>query len=213
MKKQNDTIEWPETKRRLVDAGVNLMRARGFNATSVDEICFEAGVTKGGFFHYFKSKDELARTAVMEFREGRAKELQDASFRKLVDPLDRVFGRIDYVKSSLAGGRTPKGCLIGMLAQELSFTNPELRASCREGFARIAQDFEKDLADAKAAYAPKASFDPKKLALLYVSIFQGSLIMAKASESAAVVSENLDQFRDYLEHLFGQLKAKRGEAR
>ena len=79
----NQTSELPETKRKLVDAGVKLMRARGFNATTVDDICSAAGVTKGGFFHYFKSKDEIARAAVTRFHEGKAMDFQDAPFRKL----------------------------------------------------------------------------------------------------------------------------------
>src|SRR4051812_24690720 len=110
MKQRTETTEWPETKRRLVDAGVNLMRARGFNGTSLDDICSAAGVTKGGFFHYFKSKDELAKTAVQEFRQGKARDLQDAPFRKLADPLDRIFGRIEFVKQSTSAGRAVSGC-------------------------------------------------------------------------------------------------------
>ena len=64
MSKRSQKTELPETKRKLVDAGVNLMRSRGFNATTVDDVCAAAGVTKGGFFHYFKSKDNLAAAAV-----------------------------------------------------------------------------------------------------------------------------------------------------
>src|SRR5947209_7289048 len=71
-------------------------------------------------------------------------------------------------------------------------------------FARIAKDFETDLAEAKALYAPRAAFDPKSLAMLYVSIVQGSLMLAKASESNRVLVENIEQFRAYLQTLFGQ---------
>jgi TetR/AcrR family transcriptional repressor of nem operon len=53
--------EMPATKRKLVEAGIKLVRAQGYNATTVDDICAAAGVTKGGFFHYFKSKEELAK--------------------------------------------------------------------------------------------------------------------------------------------------------
>ena len=45
------------------------MRARGYNATTVDDICADAGVTKGGFFHYFKSKDDIAHAALTHFHE------------------------------------------------------------------------------------------------------------------------------------------------
>src|SRR5712671_4088794 len=100
MSKQSRKTEFPETKRKLVDAGVNLMRSHGFNATTVDEVCAAAGVTKGGFFHYFKSKDDLATAAITRFHELRARESADAPFRRLADPLERVFGRLDFAKES-----------------------------------------------------------------------------------------------------------------
>jgi TetR/AcrR family transcriptional repressor of nem operon len=56
--------EMPETKRQLVDAAVTLMRIKGYNATTVDDICAAASVTKGAFFHYFKSKEDIAKAAV-----------------------------------------------------------------------------------------------------------------------------------------------------
>ena len=87
----------PETKRKLLDAGVSLMRQRGFNATTVDEVCAEAGVTKGGFFHYFKTKDDLATAAVGRFYEVKAKQFADAPFRGLADPLDRILDRKSVV--------------------------------------------------------------------------------------------------------------------
>lgn len=203
----------PETKRKLVDAGVNLMRQRGFNATTVDDICSEAGVTKGGFFHYFKSKDDLAAAALVRFHETKAAEFAQAPFRRLSDPLDRVFGRLEFAKQSVGGTKgVTRGCLIGMFAQELSLTHAPLRTICQDKFADIAKDFEQDLADAKALHAPGATFDPKSLATLYVSIIQGSLLLAKASESNRVLFDNLEQFRLYLQSLFGKARKGKGSA-
>jgi len=188
------------------------MRVRGFNATTVDDICEAAGVTKGGFFHYFKNKEELAVAAVTRFDDVRARESTDAPFRKLADPLERVFGRLDFAKESWNSDKGPtKGCLVGMFAQELSLTNPELRRACEERFARVAKDFETDLAEAKALYAPRVGFDPKGLAMLYVSIVQGSLMLAKAAASNRVLVENIEQFRAYLQTLFGQDRRSTGK--
>lgn len=180
------------------------MRARGFNATSVDDICSATGVTKGGFFHYFKSKEEVAKAAAVEFAESRANIFQTAPFNKLADPLDRVFGRLDFAIESIAAGRVTKGCLIGTLAQELSFTNDKLRAVCQESFERMAEDFERDLAAAKALHSPKSPIDPKALASLYISIYQGSLVIAKAAQKNEVIIRNLEQLRRYVEFLFGR---------
>src|SRR3954467_7331735 len=113
----NRTSEMSETKRKIVDAGVKLMRAQGFNATTVDDICSAAGVTKGGFFHYFKSKEEIAKAALLRFSEGKSEEFVEAPFRKLADPLARVYGRLDFVAQATGGNEhLTKGCLIGMLA-------------------------------------------------------------------------------------------------
>ncbi|MDR3458621.1 MAG: TetR/AcrR family transcriptional regulator [Verrucomicrobiae bacterium] len=194
----------PETKRKLVEAGVALMRKQGFNATTLDDICSAAGVTKGSFFHYFKSKQEVAEAAVASFREGKVQDFANAPFRKMADPLDRIFGRLDFVLTSTGGaGDSTKGCLIGMFAQELAATNPELRGLCQAAFLRTAADIEADLTEAKALHAPNAAFDPKKVSLFYVSIIQGGLLVAKAGESNAVLRDNVEQFRSYVQGLFG----------
>ena len=201
------------TQRKLVDAGVKLMRLQGFNATTVDDICAEAGVTKGGFFHYFKSKDDVAKAAALRFQEGKAQAFREAPFQKLADPLDRVFGRLDFAREAMGGEkRLTKGCLIGMFAQEMSFTNSELRKVCRDAFSRMAKEFETDLAEAKAVHAPNAPFEPKKMAQFYVSFVQGSLILAKASGSNEVFLENIEQFRQHLKESFGLARATKNAA-
>lgn len=204
MLNRTSSTQVPETKRKIVDAGIGLMRRCGYNATTVDNICASAGVTKGGFFHYFKSKDELAQAALDHFREGKVKEYENAAFQNSAQPLDRVFGRLDFVKETSGDNQHPtKGCLFGMFAQELAFTNPAFRSACHGFFSKIADDFAKDLAAAKAAHVPQANFDPHRLATLYVAIVQGSLMMAKVAGSNEVLEANIEQFRSYLQDLFG----------
>jgi len=208
MKYHSENGQVPETKRKLVEAGVRLMREKGYNATTVDDICHAAGVTKGAYFHYFDSKEDIAKAALQEFSQGRSEELVNAPFRKLADPLDRIYGRLDFVESAVGGSsRVTKGCLIGMLAQELSFTSPELRSLCNDAFLRIARELEHDLEEAKAVHTPVFPFEAKNVAMFYVSIFQGSSMMAKASASNAVLIDGIEQFRHYLDILFGQTRS------
>lgn len=211
MKKSIHLAEQPETKRRLVGAGIDLMRARGFNGTSLDDICQAAGVTKGGFFHYFKSKDEVARAAIVEFAEERARTFREAPFNHLADPLERVLGWLDFAIESAKSGRLTKGCLIGTLAQELAFTNPDLRNVCWNSLQQMAESFEKDLIEAKEACAPRAAFEPKKLASLYVAAVQGSLLLAKTAESNKITADNLEQLRQYVEMLFAGASVASGK--
>ena len=48
-----------ETLRRITDAGIRLFGARGYEATTLEAIAAEAGISRRTFFHYFKSKDEI----------------------------------------------------------------------------------------------------------------------------------------------------------
>lgn len=187
-----------------MDASIKLMRSQGYNATTVDDICSEAGVTKGGFFHYFSSKQDIAQAALERFREGMTSDYAQAPFRQLADPLDRVLGRLDYAIRSAVESHLTKGCLIGMFAQELSSTHPELREACQQAFLRIAKDLETDLVKARAVHSPKFDFDPKHLSLLYVSVIQGSLMMAKAAGNNDVLRQNLEQFRNQVQNLFSR---------
>jgi len=128
--------------------------------------------SRGGTTHHNIFKNSIDRKSI--FHELKANQFADAPFRSLADPLDRVFGRLDFAKEASGGAKgLTKGCLMGMFAQELSFTHPEHRSLCQDKLARIAKDFETDLAEAKALYALRAVFDPKSLAVLYLSIVQG----------------------------------------
>ena len=48
-----------ETHTRILESSVKLFSTRGFNAASVDDICAEAGISKGAFYHHFESKQAL----------------------------------------------------------------------------------------------------------------------------------------------------------
>lgn len=48
-----------DTLRRITEAGLKLFSAQGFEATTLDAIAAEAGISRRTFFHYFKSKDDI----------------------------------------------------------------------------------------------------------------------------------------------------------
>ena len=48
-----------ETRTKIMDSAIKLFSTRGFNAASVDDICEEAGISKGAFYHHFESKQAL----------------------------------------------------------------------------------------------------------------------------------------------------------
>lgn len=190
------------TKEKLLDAAVELMLAQGFEATSVDEIIAAAGATKGSFFHFFKSKEELAKAALERFVSRRVALFESAPFHKETDPRARVLGWIDAAIMAFQDPSTPKSCLLGNFSQELAPTHPGFQSLCAESFSRSTAGLARDLAAAGCR-------DPQRLADLFMSIIQGSLIMVKAKRDVTIGVANLRHLRSYLEGLLGEVPRRR----
>ena len=56
---QRRKLQGKETERRILNAALDLMRDRGFDKVSIRDICKEAGITTGAFYHHFSSKEAL----------------------------------------------------------------------------------------------------------------------------------------------------------
>src|SRR5580692_2530182 len=119
-----------DARTKLLDAALSVIRTKGYSAASVDEMCAAAGVTKGAFFHHFKSKDELGVAAADHWSEMTGALFADAPYHKHKDPLDRVLAYVDFRKALLKGSVPEFTCLVGTMVQEIYETNPDIRRAC-----------------------------------------------------------------------------------
>ena len=188
------------TRERLLDAAQKLVLSKGFTATSVDDICTRAKLTKGSFFHYFDSKDALAE-ALLERFCARGAALHEGCCATAQDPKQRVFQYLDELIQISQQPEMQQGCLLGMLAQEMGEVHSRIRGVCAKGFAAWQGRFAQDLADAKTQYAARAEFDPQSVAEHLIAVVEGSLILAKVKRSADPLTSNLKHFRRYVESL------------
>ena len=191
----------PAVREALLDAAQRLLLVQGFEATSVDEICAGAGVTKGAFFHYFKNKDKLAKATFERFCRRGAERYQGAAFVKTKDPLERLNGYIDFTISQIQHP-TRDSCLVGVFAQELAPYRPDLRTMCAGMFEQWALDLKTMLDAVKQQYAPRRQVDTRSLAQHFIAVFEGSLILAKAENSVAPVRRHMRHFQEYVNALF-----------
>ena len=192
----------PKAKEVLLSVAQTLMLTKGYEATSVDEICQKAKLTKGSFFHYFKSKEDLAKTLLERFCCSSFTAMENCCQECTAnDPLARVYAHIDFAIQRVKGSMADQGCLLGVLAQEMSETHPEIRSLCQKGFEEWAKIFKKDLIAAKTKYAPRADFAVESLAEYFIAVIEGSLILAKVKRDKKVIQRNLVHFRDYIKSL------------
>src|SRR5262250_729657 len=140
----------PDARTRLLDAAMGVIRAQGYSATTVDDICRAAGLTKGAFFHHFRSKEDLAVAAAEHFSLMAERLFDAAPYRELADPLDRLLGYINFRTQILPGPVPGFTCLLGTMVQEAYDTHPAIRQACDAYISAHAAEVAKDIERAKA---------------------------------------------------------------
>jgi TetR/AcrR family transcriptional regulator, transcriptional repressor for nem operon len=195
---------------KLLEAAFSTIREKGYAATSVDELCARAGVTKGAFFHHFPTKNSLAVAAVNQWSELSIALFAAAPYHRFDDPLDRVLGYLDFRKAMLRGGVAEFTCLAGTMVQEAYGTHPDIRNACDATICSHAATVETDIAAAMKLYHIRAPWTAESLALHTQAVLQGAFILAKAKGNARVVAASIDHLRRYVELLFGRPRKKSG---
>ena len=187
---------------KLLDAAISVIREKGYSATSVDELCARAGVTKGAFFHHFPSKDSLAVAAANRWSEVSDAVFAAAPYHRFDDPLDRLLGYLDFRKAMLRGDVAEFSCLAGTMIQEAYGTHPDIRDACYATIGGHAATVETHIADAMKRYRIRGPWTAESLALHTQAVLQGAFILAKGKGNARVVEASIDHLRRYVELLF-----------
>jgi TetR/AcrR family transcriptional regulator, transcriptional repressor for nem operon len=193
-----------ESKTKLLEATLSVVRAKGYAATRIEDVCAEAGLTKGSFFHHFKSKEDLALAAVAHWDARSSGEFAAANYHDRVDPRDRLLAYVDFRKAILTGELAEFTCFAGTIVQEVYATHPEIRSACERTISGHAKTLEADIREAMRRYDVRGNWSAEGLALHTQSVIQGAFILAKAKGSAAAALESLDHLRRYLALLFAK---------
>ncbi len=191
-----------ESKTKLLDATLKVVRAKGYTAARIEDVCAEAGLTKGSFFHHFKSKEDLALAAVAHWGAQTTGFFADAPYHAPDDPLDRLIAYVAFRKAILTGELPEFTCFLGTIIQEAYLTHPEISTACERSLTAHAKTLEADIRDAMRKYRVRGNWTVGSLALHIQAVIQGGFILAKAKANAAAAAESLDHLRRYLELLF-----------
>lgn len=188
------------TRTRLIEATLALMLKRGFNATTVDDICAKAGLTKGSFFHHFDSKDDIGQAAVRAWAEfGRG--VYAKASEKPGEPLEEIH-RLFNIMEGLTRQFDPCVCMVGMMSQEMAAEHPGFRIACARELDGWTEMMRSRLEAAKKQLKPATDFDPEEVAWFLNSLWQGSMLVGKPRGSQEMIRKNLKLARKFVDGLF-----------
>lgn len=191
----------PDSRTKLLDAALRVFREKGYTATTVEDLCRAAGVTKGSFFHHFSSKEALALAAIEHWNEVTGALFADAPFQRIADPRERLLAYIDFRAELIAGELPEFTCLLGTLVQEVFAAHPRLRAAAGDGIERHVDTLVPTIEAARALHAPDAAWDARSLGRYLQAVIQGAFILAKASGKPDAARDCVAHLRHYVERL------------
>ena len=173
------TKKGEETRERILETATELIHQRGFKNTGVAEILAASGVPRGSFYFYFESKEELGCVLLARYRERQRAALPEV-FPEDAPAIPTILAFFEEsVRSQIEGG-CKSGCLLGNLAAEITDEHRGLRLE----LAGVIQDVEHALAGAlargQARGELRADFAAEAAATFVLSVFEGSILLAKA---------------------------------
>ena len=180
-----------DARERLVNAAVSMIRATSYNSVSVDELCRQADVRKGSFYHFFPSKRDLAVAAVDSWWESFSHDLLEPAFQSDVPPRERIIRCFEAAAQLHARvqeriGKV-QGCPVGNMSVELSAQDELLRVKLDEALQRFAGYFQTALTEGIAQGDMPADMDVEGVSRGLLAFFYGSIMLAKTSNDAGVM--------------------------
>jgi TetR/AcrR family transcriptional regulator, transcriptional repressor for nem operon len=183
-----------ENRAAIVDAAARLFRRRGFDGVSVAEITKEAGLTHGGFYGHFASKDALAAEAFAH-----------AFLRSLARLPDREADLADYFDSYLSQphrDRRDGGCPMAACATEIGRQDDAVQAAFRDGIELFVDAVSERLPRTGATTKrEKAERRARTIAIISAMVGGMALARATARSSPELSAEILASVRAQLDHL------------
>jgi AcrR family transcriptional regulator len=205
-----------ETRDRILQVAEASVLAKGFAATSIEEVIAEAGITKSGFFYHFRDKNELARSMLLRYVEENDRVFDDVFDRGRQlsdDPLQAFLIALKLLAELL--GDLPNGhpgCLIASICYQERLFDREVRAITARSVEAWNRRFLAALEDIAAVYPPREPVSLSDVADMASCVIDGAIIMSKTLNDPGRLERQVMAFRSYVKLLFTRPEPRRDAA-
>ena len=200
-----------DTRERLLELAEIAVMAKGFAATSIEELIVAAGITKSGFFYHFKDKGALAKGLLLRYLD-QDKAVLDDMFRRAdelnEDPLHGFLVGLKLFAEMLADlPVTHPGCLAASFAYQDQLFNREVRELNADGMLAWRRRFRERLRIIAERYPPVHPVDFDALADIASPLVEGGLILGRVLSDPTILPRQVLLFRDLVRYIFAPAQA------
>lgn len=172
-----------ETKAHLLATGARIVHEKGFNNTGIQEILLAAGVPKGSFYFYFKSKEDFGLALVDYYLEGMKQWMEKHLASPGDAPLDALKAFFGEFTALFLERGCKAGCPVGNICQEMADLNQAFRAKVEHCFSMMKENIAIPLRIARERGDIDQALDPDLTAQFMVNSWEGALLRMKAQNS------------------------------
>lgn len=204
-------LQTPNRKRshrreRMLAVAEDAVLAKGFAATSIDEIIAAVGITKSGFFYHFRDKTDLAKALLERYLE-QDRAILDELFRRADelndDPLHGfLVGLKLFAEMAASLPEAHPGCLAASFAYQDQLFNQEIRDLNASGLLAWRKRFRERLELIAARYPPKIEVDLDALADMATTLVEGGIVLGRALRDASILPRQVMLYRDFIRLAF-----------
>ena len=193
-------------RERILELAEAAVLAKGFAATSIDELIAAAGITKSGFFYHFKDKGELA-AALMERYVARNDSVLTDIFCRAdelnEDPLHGYLVGLKLLAEMTADlpGAHP-GCLVASFCYQDRLFSQDVRDLTFRGVAGWRKIFLDRLTRIAERYPPKIPVDLEALADMANTLVDGGIILSRVMRDRHILPQQIMLYRDFVRAVF-----------
>jgi len=187
------------TREEIIRKGAELIHAQGFNATGLQQILQTAGIPKGSFYFYFKSKEDFGLEIINYFNSIISAIFTRYLSDKKIPPLKRLEALFEFFEAAFQKSGYALGCPIGNLSLELADTSERLRLHLIGVIETLIVQIELCLQEAKREKSIAASLNTADTAHFIFHGFEGAVLHMK-------VVKSIEPFRSFRNHLFRYFK-------
>ncbi len=195
-----------ETRDRILETAEEAVLAKGFAATSIEEIIAAVGITKSGFFYHFKEKRDLAK-ALLERYLAQDRAVLDELFRRgdelNDDPLHGFLVGLKLFAEMMASlPEAHPGCLGASFTYQDQLFNQDIRRLNAEGLLAWRARFRERLEIIAKRYPPRTEVDLEALADMAATLVEGGIILGRALQDATILPKQVMVYRELIRALF-----------
>jgi TetR/AcrR family transcriptional repressor of nem operon len=199
----------PKTRQRIIESALYLFWLQGYTATGIAEILERSAANAGSFYHFFKTKEELLLAVLELYLRTLHPVVVNPVAWRLQDPLDRVFGILEFYRGNLLATGCTYGCPIGRLALEIpeeQFRVHKRLADNFDGWTSAVQAF---LEAARDRLPAKTNL--QTLSKFVLTVMEGGVMQSRAQREIAPFDASVEHLRGYFQLLESQRKREDSE--